>query len=222
MITAPPSAQNGSRTGSQRTPSPSKASRLTCIPEPVAQALAGRQGPDGFRVVTAPLGAGKSVVADVLAGDFDPSALVGGDQFFGFLRRGFIPPWLPAEPDQNGVVIRSAASASGHLAAGGAYTVIYDGVIGPWFCRHSRRGRTCDSCTTRCSCLLSNVASPGCSSALGTGSPTSQRPGTCITVRTGRHRPPTAPHQRSSRNGRADGSLIRNRVAEGTLVYRRN
>jgi hypothetical protein len=97
------------------------------------KALAARQGPDGFRVATGPPGPGKSVVADVLAGDFDPSAPVGDDQFCGFLRRCSIPPWLPAAHDQNGVVIRSAASASGQLAAGGAYTVIYDGGIGPWF-----------------------------------------------------------------------------------------
>jgi len=37
--------------------------------------LAARQGPDGFRVVTGPLGAGKSVVADVLAGIVDAQLL---------------------------------------------------------------------------------------------------------------------------------------------------
>ena len=46
-------------------------------------------------VVTGPPGAGKSTVSQLLAADFDPGALVAGDQFFGFLRAGFIDPWRP-------------------------------------------------------------------------------------------------------------------------------
>jgi hypothetical protein len=71
-------------------------------------------------------------VATVLAGMFEPSALVGGDTFFAFLERGVISPWLPEAHRQNDVVIQAAAAAAGRMAAGG-YTVVYDGVIGPWF-----------------------------------------------------------------------------------------
>ena len=82
--------------------------------------------------MSGPPGAGKSSVASVLADLFEPSALVEGDSFFGFLRRGFIEPWLTASNRQNEVVVDAAASAAGRLALGG-YTVIYDGVLGPWF-----------------------------------------------------------------------------------------
>jgi predicted ABC-type ATPase len=82
-------------------------------------------------VVTGPPGAGKSTVARVLASDFDPSALVAGDDFFAFLQRGAIAPWLPQAHDQNEVVLQAAASAAGRFATGG-YVVVYDGVLGPW------------------------------------------------------------------------------------------
>ena len=39
---------------------------------------------------------------------------------------------LPQAHQQNEVVILSAAAASGRLARGGV-TVVYDGVLGPWF-----------------------------------------------------------------------------------------
>jgi energy-coupling factor transporter ATP-binding protein EcfA2 len=79
-------------------------------------------------VVTGPPGAGKSTVAKALAGLFEPSALVAGDQFFTFVEQGYIDPWLPEARQQNGIVVSAAAAAAGRLAAGG-YTVVYDGMI---------------------------------------------------------------------------------------------
>jgi len=43
-----------------------------------------------------------------------------------------VPPWLAEAHAQNRVVIEAAAAAAGRLARGD-YTVVYDGVIGPWF-----------------------------------------------------------------------------------------
>ena len=83
-------------------------------------------------VVTGPPGAGKSTVAELLVGRFSPSALVAGDHFFGFLRRGAVPPWEPAAHAQNELVTRAAAAATGRLVTGGL-AVVYDGVLGPWF-----------------------------------------------------------------------------------------
>ena len=83
-------------------------------------------------VVTGPPGAGKSTVARVLAHQAEPSVLVEGDAFFGFLARGAIPPWLPASHHQNEIVTKAAAAAAGAYTAGG-YLTIYDGVVGPWF-----------------------------------------------------------------------------------------
>lgn len=85
-------------------------------------------------VLTGPPGAGKSTVANVLVDSFEPSALVAGDEFFGFLRRGFITPWMPAAHAQNEVVIGAAAAAAGRYIHGGINT-IYDGVVGPWLIR---------------------------------------------------------------------------------------
>jgi cytidylate kinase len=83
-------------------------------------------------VVTGPPGAGKSTVARLLAGMLDPSALVAGDQFFAFIAQGYMAPWTAEAHSQNEVVVEAAAAAAGRLAAGG-YSVVYDGVIGPWF-----------------------------------------------------------------------------------------
>jgi cytidylate kinase len=83
-------------------------------------------------VVSGPPGAGKSTVSRILAGKFERSVLVVGDAFFGFLSRGAIDPWLPAAHDQNDVVVRAAATATGRYVAGG-YATVYDGVLGPWF-----------------------------------------------------------------------------------------
>lgn len=85
-------------------------------------------------VVSGPPGAGKSTVARLLVRRFELSALVPGDDFFTYVVSGYVKPWLPASRHQNEVVIRAAAAAAGRLATGG-YTVVYDGVLGPWFLR---------------------------------------------------------------------------------------
>ena len=71
-----------------------------------------------------PSGAGKSTVAGLVADHFTPSALVPGDDFFGFLCNGRVAPWLREAHDQNTAVIEAAAAASGQLAR--HCDVIYD------------------------------------------------------------------------------------------------
>jgi len=71
-------------------------------------------------------------VSALLVAQFEPAALVPGDAFFAFLERGAIAPWLPEAHAQNEVVTRAAAACTGALAAGDL-TVVYDGVVGPWF-----------------------------------------------------------------------------------------
>lgn len=83
-------------------------------------------------VVTGPPGAGKTTVARFLSKLFELSALVAGDDFFAFVDRGYLEPWTAEAHHQNEIVVGAAAAAAGRLAAGG-YTVVYDGVIGPWF-----------------------------------------------------------------------------------------
>jgi cytidylate kinase len=83
-------------------------------------------------IVTGPPGAGKSTVAALVVERFEPSALVEGDAFFGFLRRGAIEPWLPASKTQNETVVEGSAAAAGRFARGGI-TTVFDGMVGPWF-----------------------------------------------------------------------------------------
>jgi cytidylate kinase len=83
-------------------------------------------------VVTGPPGSGKSTVAALLADRLEPSALVTGDTFFGFLARGATAPWLTESHAQNEVVTEAAAAATGCFVAGGLH-VVYDGMVGPWF-----------------------------------------------------------------------------------------
>ena len=83
-------------------------------------------------VVTGPPGAGKSTVARVLAKNASRSVLIEGDAFFGFLGRGVIEPWRPESDNQNAVVMKAAATATGVFVMGG-YATVYDGVVGPWF-----------------------------------------------------------------------------------------
>ena len=82
-------------------------------------------------VVTGPPGAGKSATAASLADLLDPSALVPGDAFFGFLGNGAVEPWREDAHAQNTAVVQAAAAAVGRLAQD--RDVVYDGVLGPWF-----------------------------------------------------------------------------------------
>lgn len=83
-------------------------------------------------VVSGPPGAGKTTVARALCERFELSALVSGDDFFAFIDQGYVAPWTADAHHQNEVVVTAAAAAAGRLVDGG-FTVVYDGVIGPWF-----------------------------------------------------------------------------------------
>ena len=88
-------------------------------------------------VVTGPPGAGKSTVARAVSAGFNPGVLVTGDSFFGFLDQGTIAPWLAGSEAQNDVVTEAAALAAGRFARAD-YTVVYDGMIGPWYLHRFR------------------------------------------------------------------------------------
>ena len=83
-------------------------------------------------IVAGPPGAGKTTVAKLLAADFDKSACIEADWFWTTVIQGFVPPWTPEADEQNRVILGAVASAAVAMAAGG-YTVILDGVFGPWY-----------------------------------------------------------------------------------------
>jgi predicted ABC-type ATPase len=83
-------------------------------------------------LLTGPPGAGKSTVARELVARFEPSVLVSGDAFFGFIARGAITPWEPEATHQNETCTSAAGAACGQYARSG-YTVVFDGMVGPWF-----------------------------------------------------------------------------------------
>ena len=83
-------------------------------------------------MVTGPPGAGKTTVAPLVARRADPSVCLESDWFWTTIANGFIPPNLAEAHDQNAAVVRAFSSAASSLAAGG-FTVILDGIVGPWF-----------------------------------------------------------------------------------------
>lgn len=90
-------------------------------------------------ILTGPPGAGKSTVADLLArGLRVPAVHLHSDEFWGFIKQGLIPPYLPEAHEQNQVVIDAVACAAQRYARGG-YFVVLDGVVGPWFLGRIRR-----------------------------------------------------------------------------------
>lgn len=82
-------------------------------------------------VISGPPGSGKSTIAGLLVDRSQPSVLIEGDAFFGFLRGG-IDPWLPESDPQNRSVLEAAGAAAGRFAAAGS-PVVFEGVLGPWY-----------------------------------------------------------------------------------------
>ena len=85
-------------------------------------------------IVSGPPGAGKTTVARALAEGADgPRAVhLHTDDFYAYIRKGFVPPWQREAQAQN-VTVMEALAASAAIYARDGYDVAVDGIVGPWF-----------------------------------------------------------------------------------------
>jgi predicted kinase len=83
-------------------------------------------------VVSGPPAAGKTTVSEILTARRSPSVHLHADDFWGFIKVGYIDPWLPDSHQQNVVVIDAVCTSAGVFARGG-YDVVLDACLGPWF-----------------------------------------------------------------------------------------
>lgn len=84
-------------------------------------------------ILTGPPGAGKTTTARRLVeSSVSPAVHLHADDFWHFIGKGAIPPYLPEAHEQNEVVMRMLARAADGYAAGN-YFVVVDGIVGPWF-----------------------------------------------------------------------------------------
>jgi hypothetical protein len=84
-------------------------------------------------ILSGPPGAGKSAAARALAEQSDSPRAVHfhTDDFFGYIRKGYVDPWLREASSQNAVNANAQAAFAWAYAVGD-YEVFVDGVIGPW------------------------------------------------------------------------------------------
>lgn len=54
------------------------------------------------------------------------------DDFYVYIRKGYIEPWLPTAHGQNTTIMEAASESAMAYARGGYFTVV-DGIVGPWF-----------------------------------------------------------------------------------------
>lgn len=85
-------------------------------------------------IITGPPGAGKSTVARALAegSPVDRAVHLHTDDFFAYIRKGFVEPWRPESQAQNATIMEALVATAARFAADG-YEVLADGIVGPWF-----------------------------------------------------------------------------------------
>ena len=85
-------------------------------------------------IISGSPGSGKSTVSRNLAENsvYEKAVHMHTDDFYTYIHKGYISPWLPGANEQNTTIIESVAASVARLASGG-YEVFVDGVLGPWF-----------------------------------------------------------------------------------------
>jgi hypothetical protein len=84
-------------------------------------------------ILTGPPGSGKSTTAaSLVSASGIPAVHLHSDDFWHYIKSGFIEPYLPTAHIQNSTVIDVLAGVAEGYARGN-YFVVVDGIIGPWF-----------------------------------------------------------------------------------------
>jgi predicted kinase len=84
-----------------------------------------------FLLLSGPPGSGKTTVGRMVASKVPHSVCIQSDWFWTTIVNGYIPPWEPVADRQNRVMISSALAAAHRMVTGG-YSVVVEGVVGPW------------------------------------------------------------------------------------------
>ncbi|MET0822427.1 MAG: AAA family ATPase [Aeromicrobium sp.] len=103
-------------------------------------------------ILTGAPGSGKSTTARALARSFPLAVHLHTDDFWHSIVSGAVPPYLPESDGQNQTVMRAIAAAAASYAGGG-FTTVVDGIVGPWMLRHfgSRERARCHYVVLRAS-----------------------------------------------------------------------
>ena len=85
-------------------------------------------------IVSGSPGTGKTSISQKLAENsaHERAVHIHTDDFYQYIRKGYIEPWEKGSGEQNEIVIDAAVASAERFSAGG-YEVFLDGTVGPWF-----------------------------------------------------------------------------------------
>ena len=85
-------------------------------------------------IISGACGTGKTTISKILAekSEHNLAVHIHTDDYYQYIKKGYIHPWMNGTGKQNNAVISAAAASAEKFALNG-YEVFVDGTIGPWF-----------------------------------------------------------------------------------------